>query len=134
MLDQWVRDIADLPDFAVERQLRAVEDVAVERDVGDLRAPRILRSDIRPRLPGHLLRLVVDLEEQRLVEAVLGVLARIHAVPDDGVAPGSAAELEADILDGCLEEVDAWGGANAVHDCTAGPDRTLGKSDLELVD
>lgn len=108
--------------------------MTVERDVRDLCAPCILRPDIRPRLPRYLLNLVVDLEEQRLVEAVFGICARVYAVSDDGVAPGAAAELVAHVLHRWLEEVDTWGGADAVHDCPAGPYWALRESGLEFFD
>jgi len=76
-------------------------------------------------LPPRLL-LLHDLEDERLIDAVLRVCAGIEAESDDGVAPGTGGKDVTDVLDGGFEVV-FCSAAEVVVEAAAGGDGTRGE-------
>ena len=81
----------------------AVEDVGLPGGVGDCGAGGGIGVGVVSG-GGSVVGALVELEHEGLVDAVLGVFARVDAVFDEAVAPGARAEAVADPLGGFFED------------------------------
>jgi hypothetical protein len=114
-LEQRVCDVADLPRLAAVRDVLAVEDVAL---------PAVWNFALAAAAAICSGRALVELEHEGLVDAVLGVFARVDAVFDQAVAPGAGAETVADPL-GCFFEDRVAVLGDVVHGDSAGDQRAF---------
>lgn len=146
-LQQGVRDVADLPDLAVEGGVRAVEEVAVAVRGLAFGGFGVAEALVDPFFVGVGLLLAGtdgggvrvrvaggDLEHEGLVDAVLGVGAGVETEADEGVAPGAGPEHVADVLEGLFEGEGVFFAADVVGDGAAGPDGAGGEEVAELGD